>query len=141
MHTLASMLSGTVNDQSETDILKPRYFTCKPNYVCWSDYMHTHALSLSLSLSLSSLSSVSLSLCSYSGAAKLEDAADLYVRAANSYKVAKKWIGIYNVRCTCSLDRRPPIYSCQCFIYSCTVNHVTVNNSVHYVCVCVLVGT
>ena len=28
------------------------------------------------------------------GAAKMEDAADLYVRAANTYKVAKKWKGI-----------------------------------------------
>ena len=31
-----------------------------------------------------------LNMCVYSGTAKLEDAADLFVRAANSFKVAKR---------------------------------------------------
>ena len=34
--------------------------------------------------------SLCLHLCVYSGTAKLEDAADLFVRAANSFKVAKR---------------------------------------------------
>ena len=37
-----------------------------------------------------------------SGAAKMEDAADLFVRAANTFKVAKKWKGnvLYTYACT-----------------------------------------
>lgn len=34
-----------------------------------------------------------MQLCSCSGAAKKEEAADLYVRAANTYKLAKNWSG------------------------------------------------
>jgi hypothetical protein len=31
--------------------------------------------------------------CSFSGSSRMEEAADLYVRAANSFKMAKKWSG------------------------------------------------